>query len=168
VEDGHGPGLWGIPATGAVDTFIPVMVFAFLYGLHGLLGLFGLGRPTPRGRAISRPTRTTSQPTARRRAPARPHPADRHPDQHHLRPFLDEQVMPVRRGLNDRPRPLNAQRSTTPPPPAPILGWLAFGWLVAFVTVLALTCVFETRLWAQHRQTRHATPPPAAGARSTP
>jgi hypothetical protein len=33
--------LWGIPATGAVDTFIPVMVFAFLYGLHGLLGLFG-------------------------------------------------------------------------------------------------------------------------------
>jgi hypothetical protein len=138
--------------------------------IYGVLELVAarLGRPTPRGRAISRPTRTTSQPTARRRAPARPHPADRHPDQHHLRPFLDEQVMPVRRGLNDRPRPLNAQRSTTPPPPAPILGWLAFGWLVAFVTVLALTCVFETRLWAQHRQTRQATPPPAAGARSTP
>ncbi|HEX9343673.1 MAG TPA: MMPL family transporter [Actinomycetota bacterium] len=32
-QDGHGSGLWGIPATGSVDTFIPLMVFAFLYGL---------------------------------------------------------------------------------------------------------------------------------------
>ncbi|HJW36726.1 MAG TPA: hypothetical protein VJ769_08805 [Actinomycetes bacterium] len=39
----------------------------------------------------------------------------------------------------------------------PILGWLAFGWLVAFVTVLAITSLYETRLWAQQRQARHAT-----------
>ena len=40
---------------------------------------------------------------------------------------------------------------------APILGWLAFGWLVVFVTVLAITSLYETRLWAQQRQARHAT-----------
>jgi hypothetical protein len=39
----------------------------------------------------------------------------------------------------------------------PVLGWLAFGWLVTFVTVLAITCLYETRLWAQQRQTRRAT-----------
>jgi hypothetical protein len=38
-----------------------------------------------------------------------------------------------------------------------ILGWLAFGWLVTFVTVLAITCLYETRLWTQRRQARHAT-----------
>ena len=43
----------------------------------------------------------------------------------------------------------------------PVLGWLAFGWLVAFVTVLAVTCLYETRLWAQQRQTRRATGPAA-------
>jgi hypothetical protein len=42
---------------------------------------------------------------------------------------------------------------------APVLGWLAFGWLVVFVTVLAITCVYETRLWASQRQARHATRP---------
>jgi hypothetical protein len=41
----------------------------------------------------------------------------------------------------------------------PILGWLAFGWLVTFVTVLAITCVYETRLWGQHRQAHHPTEP---------
>jgi hypothetical protein len=41
----------------------------------------------------------------------------------------------------------------------PILGWLAFGWLIVFVTVLAITCVYETRLWGQHRQARRATEP---------
>jgi hypothetical protein len=47
----------------------------------------------------------------------------------------------------------------------PVLGWLAFGWLVTFVTVLAITCVYETRLWAQHRQARHpARPAPGAEA----
>ena len=47
----------------------------------------------------------------------------------------------------------------------PVLGWLAFGWLVVFVAVLAITCVYETRLWAQQRQARRATRPAAdAGA----
>ena len=48
----------------------------------------------------------------------------------------------------------------------PVLGWLAFGWLVTFVTVLAITCLYETRLWAQQRQARRAARPPT-GARST-
>lgn len=47
----------------------------------------------------------------------------------------------------------------------PILGWLAFGWLAIFATVLAVTCVYETRLWAQQRQARRATRP-ATGAGS--
>jgi Ca2+-dependent lipid-binding protein len=46
---------------------------------------------------------------------------------------------------------------------SPILGWLAFGWLVVFLALLAITCVYETRLWAQQRQARHATQP-ATGA----
>jgi hypothetical protein len=41
----------------------------------------------------------------------------------------------------------------------PMLAWLAFGWLVVFVTVLAVTCVYETRLWWEERQARHATEP---------
>jgi hypothetical protein len=48
----------------------------------------------------------------------------------------------------------------------PVLGWLAFGWLVAFVTVLAVTCLYETRLWAQQRQARRASQP-ATGTGST-
>ena len=32
-QDGHGSNLSGIPATGSTQTFIPLMVFAFLYGL---------------------------------------------------------------------------------------------------------------------------------------
>jgi hypothetical protein len=48
----------------------------------------------------------------------------------------------------------------------PVLGWLAFGWLVAFVTLLAVTCLYGTLLWAQKRQARHATEQ-AAGAGST-
>jgi hypothetical protein len=47
----------------------------------------------------------------------------------------------------------------------PVLGWLAFGWLVVFVTVLAITCLYETRLWAQQRQVRRAARS-AADARS--
>jgi hypothetical protein len=38
----------------------------------------------------------------------------------------------------------------------PVLGWLAFGWLVVFVTVLVITCLYESRLWARHRQARRA------------
>jgi hypothetical protein len=48
----------------------------------------------------------------------------------------------------------------------PILGWLAFAWLAAFVAVLAITCLYETRVWWQQRQARRATSP-AAGAGST-
>ena len=47
----------------------------------------------------------------------------------------------------------------------PILGWLAFAWLVAFVAVLAITCVYETRLWSQQRQAGH-TSRPATGVGS--
>jgi putative drug exporter of the RND superfamily len=43
-QDGHGSGVWGIPATGSVNTFIPVMVFAFLYGLSMDYEVFILAR----------------------------------------------------------------------------------------------------------------------------
>jgi RND superfamily putative drug exporter len=32
-QDGHGSGLLGVPATGAVEVYVPLLVFAFLYGL---------------------------------------------------------------------------------------------------------------------------------------
>ncbi len=33
-QDGHGSNaLWGIPATGAITMWVPLMVFAFLFGL---------------------------------------------------------------------------------------------------------------------------------------
>ena len=32
-QDGHGSGLFGVPATGAVEVYVPLLVFAFLYGL---------------------------------------------------------------------------------------------------------------------------------------
>jgi hypothetical protein len=38
----------------------------------------------------------------------------------------------------------------------PILGWLAFAWLVALAAVLAITCVYETRLWWRGRRVRSA------------
>jgi hypothetical protein len=41
----------------------------------------------------------------------------------------------------------------------PILGWLAFTWLVSFVAVLAITSLYETRLWWQQRQARRAARP---------
>ena len=40
-----------------------------------------------------------------------------------------------------------------------VLGWLAFAWLVTFVAVLAITSVYETRVWWQQRQARHVTRP---------
>jgi hypothetical protein len=40
-----------------------------------------------------------------------------------------------------------------------ILGWLAFAWLVTFVAVLAITSLYETRLWWRQRQARRATQP---------
>ncbi len=41
----------------------------------------------------------------------------------------------------------------------PVLGWLAFAWLVTFRAVLAVTCVYESRLWWRQRQARRATRP---------
>jgi hypothetical protein len=41
----------------------------------------------------------------------------------------------------------------------PILGWLAFTWLVTFVAVLAITSLYETRLWWQQRQARRTARP---------
>ncbi len=32
-QDGHGSGVFGVPATGAVEVYVPLLVFAFLYGL---------------------------------------------------------------------------------------------------------------------------------------
>jgi hypothetical protein len=46
----------------------------------------------------------------------------------------------------------------------PILGWLAFTWLVAFVAVLAITSLYETRVWSRQRQARRAARP-ATGVR---
>jgi hypothetical protein len=43
----------------------------------------------------------------------------------------------------------------------PILGWLAFGWLATFVAVLAITCVYETRMWWQQRRGSGIARPPA-------
>ena len=43
-QQGHGSNLWGIPATGAIDAWIPLMVFAFLYGLSMDYEVFILSR----------------------------------------------------------------------------------------------------------------------------
>jgi hypothetical protein len=40
-----------------------------------------------------------------------------------------------------------------------ILGWLAITWLVIFVAVLAITSLYETRVWWQERQARRAASP---------
>jgi hypothetical protein len=46
----------------------------------------------------------------------------------------------------------------------PILGWLAFGWLVAFVAVLSITSLYEIRAWWQARSTRRSPDLAAIGA----
>jgi RND superfamily putative drug exporter len=44
-QDGHGSGaLWGIPATGAITMWVPLMVFAFLFGLSMDYEVFILSR----------------------------------------------------------------------------------------------------------------------------
>ena len=43
-QQGHGSNLWGIPATGGIDSWIPLMVFAFLYGLSMDYEVFILSR----------------------------------------------------------------------------------------------------------------------------
>lgn len=41
----------------------------------------------------------------------------------------------------------------------PIVGWLAFTWLVTFVAVLVVTSLYETRLWWQQRHAQRAARP---------
>ena len=41
---GHGSGLWDIPATGSITAWIPVMIFAFLFGLSMDYEVFMLSR----------------------------------------------------------------------------------------------------------------------------
>jgi len=48
---------------------------------------------------------------------------------------------------------------------SPVLGWLAFTWLVVFVTVLVITSLYETRVWWQERQERRAARPAAGTER---
>jgi RND superfamily putative drug exporter len=44
-QDGHGSqAIWGIPATGAITMWVPVMVFAFLFGLSMDYEVFILAR----------------------------------------------------------------------------------------------------------------------------
>jgi hypothetical protein len=39
-----------------------------------------------------------------------------------------------------------------------IVGWLVFGWLVVFVMVLVVTCMYELRSWFGQRETRSLRP----------
>ncbi len=40
-----------------------------------------------------------------------------------------------------------------------IVGWLAFGWLVVFIVVLVVTCIYELRSWfAQRKKGRSVSP----------
>jgi putative drug exporter of the RND superfamily len=43
-QTGHGSGLWNIPATGSITAWIPVMIFAFLFGLSMDYEVFMLTR----------------------------------------------------------------------------------------------------------------------------
>jgi RND superfamily putative drug exporter len=43
-QQGHGSGLWNIPATGSIIAWIPVMIFAFLFGLSMDYEVFMLTR----------------------------------------------------------------------------------------------------------------------------
>jgi putative drug exporter of the RND superfamily len=43
-QQGHGSGIWDIPATGSITAWIPVMIFAFLYGLSMDYEVFMLTR----------------------------------------------------------------------------------------------------------------------------
>jgi len=44
------------------------------------------------------------------------------------------------------------------------VGWIAFAWLIGFVGVLMLTCVYETRAWDIERRTRDSASAPLAEA----
>jgi hypothetical protein len=44
---------------------------------------------------------------------------------------------------------------------SPVLGWSAFAWLAIFVAVLAITSLYETRVWWRQGQARRAAQPTA-------
>lgn len=37
----------------------------------------------------------------------------------------------------------------------PLLGWVAFGWLLALIGVLIVSTIYEVQLWLQHRSPEH-------------
>lgn len=37
----------------------------------------------------------------------------------------------------------------------PLIGWLAFGWLLALIAVLIASTIYEVRLWLRHRSLEH-------------
>jgi hypothetical protein len=43
----------------------------------------------------------------------------------------------------------------------PVIGWLAFAWVVAFAGLLVVTSVYETRVWFRQRRARRTDPPAA-------
>jgi RND superfamily putative drug exporter len=43
-QEGHGSSLWGITATGAITAWIPLMIFAFLFGLSMDYEVFMISR----------------------------------------------------------------------------------------------------------------------------
>ncbi|GAA1750523.1 hypothetical protein GCM10009767_06790 [Kocuria aegyptia] len=60
------------------------------------------------------------------------------PDRHPLRPWAVEPPGDII-GLYD----------------PPLIGWLAFGWLLALIAVLIASTIYEVRLWLQHRSLEH-------------
>lgn len=49
----------------------------------------------------------------------------------------------------------------------PLIGWLAFAWLIGFVVVLAITSVVETRAWYRERRSGDGVEHGAASAVAT-
>ena len=43
-QQGHGSPLWGVDATGSVTAYVPLMIFAFLFGLSMDYEVFMLSR----------------------------------------------------------------------------------------------------------------------------
>ena len=66
-QQGHGSSLWNIAATQSVTAWIPLMIFAFLYGLSMDYEVFMLTRMREH---TTRPARRTGQSNSGSRAPA--------------------------------------------------------------------------------------------------
>jgi hypothetical protein len=56
------------------------------------------------------------------------------------------------------PSAVEPPREIIDPYDPPILGWLAFAWLVAFIGVLVLASVYEARLLRQRHRARAGSP----------